>query len=356
VRVDLRVPPCRPVAEVVDFCLRAEDAGFSGVGLLDSQHYFRDTFVVMAQVLGATDSLRVHPAVTCPGPRDISVIASAAKTVQELGEERFELWLGRGGTSTRSAGLPRLTIGQMRQALAEIRWLLNGEPSSARGPTTRLAFGEGRPVPIFMAVAGPLSTRLAAEMCDGVAFRSAPNRSAIEEARGWIAEGADRAHRDPRGIEQWFQMFCVVRNTREDAVRTWSPNLVPLLAKPDAPGWLSSRLPDIRLSKPVTRAIQRAEMTMASLYPDARHAVAWDAAVDIAQAIPFELQEALGDQMAVLGGPALVLSRIQELERMGIQNVFLYPAWTFQLPEPELQGFRDVIGPGLRSSAAGGSP
>jgi 5,10-methylenetetrahydromethanopterin reductase len=130
-----------PVAELTSFCVAAEQAGFSGVGLLDSQHYFRDTYVMMAQVLAATQRLRVHPAVTCPGPRMPSVIAGAAKTVQEFGPDRFELWLGRGGTANRSAGIPRTSLAEMRAALQEIRSLLRPSPEGDRGVETPLFFG-----------------------------------------------------------------------------------------------------------------------------------------------------------------------------------------------------------------------
>ena len=108
-QIDLRIASSKPVAEVVDFARRCEDAGFSGLGFVDSHTFLRDVYVVMAQVLQNTERIRVRPAVTCPGPRHTSVIASVAKTVQELGPDRFELWLGRGGSAnfTRAPRLQR---------------------------------------------------------------------------------------------------------------------------------------------------------------------------------------------------------------------------------------------------------
>lgn len=82
-QVDLRIPSNKPVAEIVSFAQRCEDAGFSGLGFVDSHTFLRDVYVVMAQVLQNTERIRVRPAVTCPGPRHTSVIASVAKTVQE---------------------------------------------------------------------------------------------------------------------------------------------------------------------------------------------------------------------------------------------------------------------------------
>jgi 5,10-methylenetetrahydromethanopterin reductase len=347
--VDLRVPPCVPVAELTSFCVAAEQAGFSGVGLLDSQHYFRDTYVMMAQVLAATEHLRVHPAVTCPGPRIPSVIAGAAKTVQEFGPDRFELWLGRGGTANRSAGIPRTPLTEMRAALQELRTLLRPSLEERSAVGKPLRFGDQRPVRIFMATAGPMATRLAAELCDGVAFRSAPHPGAINEARGWIEEGAAQAGRDVADIEQWFQVRCLVRASREEAIRSWSPNLVPILAGPRVAEWLASNGPGIRISHRLALAIQRANAALQGLEPDARHPADWEAAVEISKVVPYEIQAALGDQLAILGSAEDVLHRLRDLGSLGLQRIYLHPSWTFQLPEPELAGFRDVIGPGLRS-------
>ena len=83
-QIDLRIASSKPVSEIVDFARRCEEAGFSGLGFVDSHTFLRDVYVVMAQVLQHTERIRVRPAVTCPGPRHTSVIASVAKTVQEL--------------------------------------------------------------------------------------------------------------------------------------------------------------------------------------------------------------------------------------------------------------------------------
>ena len=118
-QVDLRIPSSKPVAEIVSFAQRCEDAGFSGLGFVDSHTFLRDVYVVMAQVLQNTERIRVRPAVTCPGPRHTSVIASVAKTVQELGPGRFELWLGRGARPASSSacpdsGWPRIRLASQR--------------------------------------------------------------------------------------------------------------------------------------------------------------------------------------------------------------------------------------------------
>jgi len=93
------------VEEMVLFAQQCEAAGFWGCGYNDSQMYYRDTYVVMAAVLAATRRLVVHPALTSPGLRHTSVLASLAKTLQEIGVDRFELWLGRGQAAPQKVGL-----------------------------------------------------------------------------------------------------------------------------------------------------------------------------------------------------------------------------------------------------------
>ena len=66
IKIDLRVPPCRPGPEVADFVKQCEDAGFHGVGILDSQLLERDCFVSMAAAVQATDHINVASAVTKP--------------------------------------------------------------------------------------------------------------------------------------------------------------------------------------------------------------------------------------------------------------------------------------------------
>ena len=49
-QVDLRIPSSKPVAEIVSFAQRCEDAGFSGKGIVDSHTKLRDDNVEKAQL------------------------------------------------------------------------------------------------------------------------------------------------------------------------------------------------------------------------------------------------------------------------------------------------------------------
>ena len=97
-KIDLRVPPCKPANETAEFIKQCEDAGFAGVGLLDSQLLERDVFVSMALAAQATSKIRIASAVTNPVTRHVSVLASAIKTGEEGEGGRKEGGRGRGGS------------------------------------------------------------------------------------------------------------------------------------------------------------------------------------------------------------------------------------------------------------------
>ena len=354
-KVDLRTPPSQPVSAVVKFAQRCEEAGFSGCGFNDAQMFFRDPFIVMSQVLQNTSKLRVHPALTCPGPRHTSVIASSAKTVQEFGPDRFELWLGRGNAAPRMVGLPQLRVGEMRDAIMKIRGFMAGDwdvyqPSGADSDRVRLHHGGGVPVPIYLAARGPMVTKLAGELCDGALLTCPPTPEGISKARTWLAEGAARVGRQISEVHEVVEMRCLVRETRREAVRSWGPNLIPILARSTAEEWLHQRNIEYDIS-PFKVNIQEAFSKLQTMYADVQHVEDWEAAEALAEAIPYELREAMGDTMAVLGDPDQVVGRMKDLATIGVEHIYMYAVETFRFPEPERKAFQDVIGKALESMA-----
>jgi 5,10-methylenetetrahydromethanopterin reductase len=355
-RVDIRTPPGQSVKKIVEFAQKCEEAGIWGCGFNDAQMFFRDTYVVMSHVLAHTTKLRVHTALTCPGPRHTSIVASAAKTVQEFGADRFELWLGRGNAALKLVGIQQLSIRDFRDAIVKIRRFMAGEQdvyaSVHQGSDhVKLHHSGGRPVPIVVSAGGPITMRLAGELGDGVLVHSRLTEAGLAEARQQIAEGAARVGKDPRQIYEVVQMRCLIRETKREAVRRWSPLVLRLLARSDAEEWLKKHGMNFNIA-PLKQKFREGLEKLRNLYPDATHYEDQDAAADIASVVPEDWQEAVGDAMAVLGDPYQVTKRILELDSWGVYHVYLYPIETFQFPEPELKAFKEVIGPALKKSAA----
>ena len=346
-KVDLRTPPSRSVAEVVAFAQRCEEAGFYACGFNDSQLYFRDAFVVASHVLANTERLVVHPALTSPGPRHASVIASAAKTVQEFGPGRYELWLGRGDAAVSTIGQAAVTLSATRQAVSEIKRTMAGEWGVWGDPHVHLHHSDGPPIPVFLGGRAPKVIGIAGELCDGVMLGVPPDAESVAQARGWLADGAAKAGRDPDSIETVLEVRTMIRDTRRLAHRTHAPKLLPNLVRVDSQDWLAKRGIDYDLA-PIKARLRDGWEKMQQLRPSASHPYDWTAAEEIADAaIPGELQAAAGDTMAVLGDPDYVAAKYLELQAMGIDRIYLYANLSFQWPEDELRAFAEVIGPAL---------
>ena len=200
-QIDLRVPPCAPVDEVAAFVRQCEEAGFSGVGILDSQMLERDVFVSMALAVQATSHIRIASAVTNPVTRHVSVLASAAKTVAELAPSRVEFWIGRGHSCVETIGVKPASVRQMRESVLTLRRLLAGEEVSFNGASSRMRHGDAAVPPIYISAAGPRAIELAGEVADGVVLQIGLHPNAVELARHHLAEGARRAGRNPADVE-----------------------------------------------------------------------------------------------------------------------------------------------------------
>lgn len=192
-------------------------------------------------------------------------------------------------------------------------------------------------------------TRLAGELCDGVLLTCQLNADGLAQSRKWLAEGASRTGRNVSEIHEVLQVHCLVRDTRQQAIRAWSPNAIRLLVRPDAEDWLQQQGIQYDI-EPLKPKIKQAYATLQTMYPDPHHIQDWEEGERLAEVIPVELQEAMGDKMAVLGDPYQVANRIKELQKLDVNHVYMYPMETFRLPEPERRAFQEVIGPSLNSA------
>ena len=123
-RVSLRISPYAPVQEVIDFTRSCEEAGFDGVGFLDSAMINRDVFVTLGLAAANTSRMFLASAVTNPISRHVSTIASSAVTIDDLAPGRVQLWIGRGFSAVNLSGLPAATTRQLGDSVRQLRNLL----------------------------------------------------------------------------------------------------------------------------------------------------------------------------------------------------------------------------------------
>ena len=185
----------------------AADAGFTSAWT-PSGPVTRDGFQICGQWSAAVEGLTTGIAVIPAPVWTPSSLASQAGTLSELSGGRFILGLGTGGSYSeefrRSFGLPATpTVAMMRDYLITVRGLLNGETVTHEGKAIQLGGLRltGRPiaVPIYISALGPQMLRLAGQLADGVCLNwTTPEQR--EWCRERIAEGADRASRDPAAV------------------------------------------------------------------------------------------------------------------------------------------------------------
>lgn len=168
----------------------AEASGYSAVFLPEITG--RDALVTLGALAGETRDLLLGTGVVPMRSRTAFLTAMAAATVHERSNGRLLLGLGTGGA-------PRGALDELRETVLALRALFGGEPVERRGMPAGLALDPGSAIPIWIAALGPRAMRLAGEVADGVLLNwCTPERVAF--ARERVAEGAERAGRDPRQV------------------------------------------------------------------------------------------------------------------------------------------------------------
>jgi probable F420-dependent oxidoreductase len=189
-----------PAWRVVELARQAELLGFSHAWTFDSHLLWEEPFVIYSQILATTRRLVVGPMVTNPATRDWTVTASLFATLNEMFGNRTICGIGRGDSAVRvTAGRPT-TLATLREAIAVIRGLANGEQVVYNDVALRFPWNPDSRLDIWVAAYGPKALALAGEVGDGFILQLAdPDITAwsIAAVRG----AAERAGRDPASVK-----------------------------------------------------------------------------------------------------------------------------------------------------------
>ena len=300
-----------PVKETADFIAECERAGFSGVGVHDHQHSGRDVFLTLALAAERTTNIALYPATTNTVTRHPMVLASLAHTLEEIAPGRIRLTVGPGYLAVGNIGRPRASLRTMREAILAIRRLLLGERVIFNGTETRLRNISETPTPVFVTAAGPRMVELAGEVADGALMLVGLHPKAIAAARRRLEIGAQRAGRD---LEDFQTIFITPMTVDEDGrrARRWPQQ------------WFRPDQPYLKYDDVVPEQITD------------------DQAVKIC------------DAFGLFGTARECLNRLQRANsESGVEQVFIFPTHTqeggYDMPHPEVDAFKNVIFPGLRS-------
>jgi coenzyme F420-dependent glucose-6-phosphate dehydrogenase len=220
--------------EVVDYCVAAEAAGFSGAMAADhfqpwvpQQGQAPFVWTVMAAI-GERTTGDFGPGVTCPGFRmHPATIAQAAATLEATYPGRH--WLGLGSGEALNEHVvggywPETPerIARMLESIEIIRKLFSGTDVKHDGrwyklETTRLWTRPATPPPIYVATAGPYTAKKTGELCDGIITVGAPEEM-IDAIFAKFDEGARGAGKDPSTMPRILQLHLSWAPTYEEAM------------------------------------------------------------------------------------------------------------------------------------------
>ncbi len=230
--------------DLLDWCAAAETAGFTA-GFMVSEHFhpwtpqqgqsaFAWSFM---GALGTRTTLPFGSAVTCPGFRyHPLVIAHAAATLGAMFPDRFWLGLGAGEALNEhviGGAWPEIGVrsAMMFEAIEVISKLFSGDVVRHRGEhftveSAKLYTRPDRPVPIYVATAGPYNAKRTGRLADGMITVGAADEK-IGLLWGKFDEGAREAGKDSAAMPKLLQIHVSWARSDEaavdQAVREW-PN------------------------------------------------------------------------------------------------------------------------------------
>lgn len=305
-RIGLRIPACRPVPEVAEAARTAEEAGFSDIWVPDSQTLWRDPFVTLAGIAGATRRVRLGTAVTNVVTRHPSVVAAAGRTVAELAPGRFVLGVGVGNSAVEPVGLRSSTHAGLRAGVGALR--------------------EGLPgVPLHVAASGPRNLALAGEVADGAILLAGASPALVASAAERVRKAArDAGRREP---EVTVSAFCRVTDDPERDAAQLKPVCAELARKGGGAALRSAGL-DIGVPAVIPGVV-----------PDVLHARDWDAAVRVCSQWVSDADAArFAAEFCLYGPPKTIMARIAALARLGVTGVLLQHVGSYTLPHELIGG------------------
>jgi 5,10-methylenetetrahydromethanopterin reductase len=250
--------------------------------------------------------------------------------------------IGTGYTSASTIGRKPATLAEMRACITTVKALLAGQSIDFAGTPGRLVYASGRRIPVLMAASGPKAIEVAGEIADGVLLLVGFNKGIVETALEHLERGARRVGRRLEDLEIIWAVRTGTAATTAEAHRLARPTVVHWGILRWGGHWLGPagvRVPTFEIPEAVRK-----------IYPDLSHAEDWDAAIAATSFVPDEVIAELCDAYGLIGTPEGCASRIAEMTKLGVRNLYLMAFQTFAPPEQEIRAFRDVVFPRLRAA------
>lgn len=329
----IRIPECARADVVAEAAVRAEQLGYDAVWFPDSQLLWRDVWVTAAMAAARTDRIQLGTAVTNFETRHPSVVASAARTVQEIAGDRLVVGVGTGNSSLSLLGLTPTPRARLRASLEFTRALLAGEDLELGGGWGRMRDAAGS-CPVYLAASGPKNLGLAGEIADGVILLSGISEPLLRKAVGRVRTGAEQGRRAPETIPVVVSAFTHVTDDVERDARMLKPLCAALSVTGGARALADAGIVVEALPPRATR-----------VYPDLIHAEDWDLAVKVLDAyVSDEAALRFAEEFCLFGTAAEIGARLGGLADIGVTQILLQHVGSYDLPEELMDAFAPVIG------------
>lgn len=311
---------------------RAEELGFSFVGIPDTPYQSMDVYPYLAACALQTSRIKLGPYITNPLTRHPSITASAMATIQVMSSGRAFLAMGRGNSAVKQLGWKPASWKQYRRAVPDIRRWMRGEAVDVEGSPVplRLEFTEGE-IPISLGVWGPRGAQVAGELAD-----CATTECAEVGAVAWFADktqkAAQAAGRGPLDFEVSSATFVSDDIHKAREICRWEPDILTSLL------WgLVQTCPPEELPASLMKGFE----TLIENKPSWQQ-YDWDGhRIDI---VGFEaamadeghrklLTDEMVDRFCVLGSVEACVEKLRELESVGVNR---FCAYLFGLDREEL--------------------
>ena len=318
---------------------QAEEWGFDGLLVADSQNLNADVWVELALAAAATRRIALGPGVTNPLTRHLAVTASAAATLQLESGGRAVLGIGRGDSAVTQIGQRPAPVVELERALAMIQRLLRGEEARFGEATAAIRWisdADQPKVPLTVAASGPRVIEAAARHAERVDFTVGAEPARIR----WAVDTARAAADGRLSLGAYLNVGVHPDRARaRDLVRGNTAVLARFTAEGAPPDGLSD----------VTReGIDH----LASAYEESRHGESDAPAAHT-------LEDEFIDRFAVCGPADEVADRLARLAELGLDRLIVVPGSLDADPievEKSNSRFATEVLPALAKGAASAAP
>jgi probable F420-dependent oxidoreductase len=219
------------IATIADAATAAEAAGFDAVWT--PEFYTRSAVVTLASIAARTSRCRVGTSIAYATGRSPLVMATEARSLDEVSGGRLVLGLGTGTRRMMEDwhGIdPDAPAARMEELVPLLRrlWRLHEESVEHDGrfyrchvtPTAETEPGVRDEIPVYTAGVNPRMVQVAGRVSDGLLGHPLFSRAYVDEVvRPAIAEGKQRADREQAHVELVGIVICSIAADAEQARR-----------------------------------------------------------------------------------------------------------------------------------------